>query len=150
MHVALHKAEHLFDYIESYEKETIPSNLTLLEEHISLNELTQSSDIVATTFSAAIYPDVISKKVIFLNGFSSIDTEYYKGNYVSFYYNYLRETGRVVNYEKFADELRNAKEVDKHELSLLYVNLNKPVSEIIYEVISFIVYNIVKEKYYPA
>lgn len=137
---ATHKAPHLYDYLESLDNGNIPGNLILLEEHLSLNTLTNEADIVATTFSAAIYPAILlGKKVIIVNGFHTIDTEFYSNNFIEKYYEYLKDTGSVVEYNEFSDSLKYAHKVESSSIKGLYETYNDKVSVKMYEVIQYIV-----------
>jgi hypothetical protein len=137
---ATHKAPHLYNYLQSLYNSNIPQNLILLEKHSSLNILTNEADIVATTFSAAIYPAILlGKKVIIVNGFHTIDTEFYSHNFIEKYYEYLADTGSVVEYNEFSNSIKNAQKVKSSSIKGLYETYNDKVSTKMIEVIQYIV-----------
>lgn len=140
MNVALHRAEHLFDFINSSPETRLPKNLKLLDDHVSLNELTHKADIVVTACSTAIYPAILlGKKIIFVKGLPSIETEYFKEIYIKDFYENLSDTKAVVHYTDFIKSIKKSKRICNDELGRLYESIDSPVSENIYDVIEYIV-----------
>lgn len=114
---ASHQAEHVYDYVRRF-ADPMPENLVLLERHEDLVSLVQRSAIVATTFSTALIPAVyLGRPVLFVEGFSCIDAEYYNSVSLASYYEKLRDTGGIVPYTAFAEALDHPPTPNKEALT---------------------------------
>ncbi len=124
-----HKAEHLYRYFKE-----IPTNLILLKEHLDLEELSKKADIVATTFSTAVMPAILlNKPVIFINGFSMIETYFYNTPMVNNYYKMYKSTGNIFNYKLFPSNLDELKVINKDFKNYLFYKREKKFEKSIIE-----------------
>lgn len=104
-----HKAEHLYNYFEK-----LPENLILLKKHLDLEELVSKADIVLTTFSTAVMPAIkMDKPVMFVYGFSMLETYFYNRQMVDRYYNIYRVSGSLIHYTNVISKLESALPIDK-------------------------------------
>jgi hypothetical protein len=134
-----HKSRHIYSYIETQCEGELPDNLVLLREHMDLLGLINSSCVVATTFSTAIYPCLIADKaVIWVAGFDSDDIHYYNKKVIDSYYSQYSETNNVIHYSELKEYVTAAKPVNKNVVNSIIYKADRHSAERITEILEFI------------
>lgn len=132
-----HKAEHIYSYIN--EK---PNNLILLREHFDLDELISKSEIVATTFSTAIAPAILkNKRILFIYGFSMIETKYYNKSMINRYFKLYKETGQLIHFKDIKNMFNCANSINIKYKNSLFFPRKEEFNNSVFRAITYIYHN---------
>lgn len=116
-----HKARHIYSYFRKSDAD-LPRNLHLLREHRDLEQEIDKASIVATTFSTAVTPAILKNKpVIFVQGFSMKETQFYNRAMVNRYYKLYEDSDNLVHYKDVAAQLDSIQPIsEKLKQSLFF------------------------------
>jgi len=136
-----HKAKHIYSYIKEP-----PQNLILLKEHFSLDDLSTSAEIVMTTFSTAIAPAILlNKPIVFVHGFSMIETNYYNKVMVNKYYQIYKDSLNIMHYKDILNSTHKIEPMNQEFKNKLFYKRENNFDTSVVEFLEYIHLNWIKD-----
>lgn len=149
VHYTHRDAEHIYDIIESRCCGNIPSNLNMLEEHINLQDLIDSSVSVITLYSGAHFDVILRDKGLLIASGWDCEDMWQLRNSIALQKEMFKESGCVVDYREITKYLPlgiHAKKSYEEKMFLYRWN----VSARIVDVMEYIYCEFLSKGIYPA
>lgn len=142
--------DYLYPYIYKECNNIIPSNLNLLMEHTSLEELVNKSKVVITVYSTSYLDVAVAHKGgIIVDGLPSEESVAHSNKHIKRLKVIMEKSGCMRNYKEIISCLPEGLTCnEKHLNEMVYSTIN--VSDSIVKVVEYIFYNILNRNEFPC